>query len=73
MCFLCEQTCPNGAIEIDWEAFQKPHDKLVENWLSKIVDYLEAKGHFRRLVPPEEIGWETPFWKTKYPPRFKIQ
>ncbi|UCC17118.1 MAG: EFR1 family ferrodoxin [Dehalococcoidales bacterium] len=73
MCFLCEQTCPNGAIGIDWEAFQKPHDKLVENWLSKIVDYLEAKGYFRRLIPREEIGWDTPFWKTKNPPRFKIQ
>ena len=73
MCFLCEQTCPSGAIEIDWEAFQKPHDKLVENWLSKIVDYLEAKGYFRRLVPSEEIGWNTPFWKIKSPPRFKIQ
>ncbi|MBN2239805.1 MAG: EFR1 family ferrodoxin [Dehalococcoidales bacterium] len=73
MCFLCEQTCPNGAIEINWEAFQKPHDRLVENWLSKIVDYLEAQGHFRRLVSREEIGWDTPFWKTRKPPRFKIQ
>jgi len=70
-CFLCEQTCPQGAIEIDWVPLETAHYRLIKAWLQKSLDGFEARGRFRRLVPPEDIGWGTPFWKNK-PPRFKI-
>lgn len=71
-CFLCEQTCPHGAIEIDWTIMEKAHDPLIQEWLSKILERVEARGHFRRLVQEKDIGWGNDFYKTKKPPRFKI-
>ncbi len=70
-CFLCEQTCPNAAIEADYMPFQKVHDPIAINVLQKSIQAFEELGHFRRLVPLEEIGWQTPFWTFKKP-RFKI-
>jgi len=70
-CFLCEQTCPQGAIEIDWVPLEVAHYRIIKSWLCKSLDGFEAKGRFRRLVPREEIGWDTSFWRNK-PPRFKI-
>ena len=71
-CFLCEQTCPRGAIEFDYDEMEKGHKPLNRSVLQKSLDTFEAKGLFRRLVPNEEIGWDTPFFKLKKPPRFKI-
>jgi NAD-dependent dihydropyrimidine dehydrogenase PreA subunit len=70
MCFLCEQTCPQGAIEIDWGPLEKAHDPLVPP-LQKALELFESRGRFRRLVPLEDIGWNTPVWKMKKP-RFKV-
>jgi flavodoxin/ferredoxin len=70
-CFLCEQTCPRGAIEFDYEPLDNSHKPLNVSVLQKSVDTFEAKGLFRRLVPNEDIGWDTSFWKNKKP-RFKI-
>jgi ferredoxin len=71
-CFLCEQTCPRGAIEFDYDEMEKGHRPLNRSVLQKSLDTFEAKGLFRRLVPNEEIGWDTPFFKVKKSPRFKI-
>jgi len=71
-CWLCEQTCPQGAIEVDWVPYQTVHDPLVTGWLQKSLEAFEARGRFRRLVPLEDIGWDTPVWRFKKPPRFKI-
>ena len=71
LCWLCEQTCPNGAIEIDWEPLAKAHVPLTKGSLEKSSIIDEAKGRFRRLVPLEDIGWDTHFWTFKKP-RFKI-
>jgi menaquinone-dependent protoporphyrinogen IX oxidase/NAD-dependent dihydropyrimidine dehydrogenase PreA subunit len=71
-CWLCEQTCPSGAIEANWEPVQAAHDPLTIGVIQKALEIFEARGRFRRLVPLEDIGWDTPFWKTKKPPRFKI-
>ena len=72
-CFLCEQSCPQGAIEFDYyEPLEISHRPLNIAVLQRSVDVFEAKGLFRRLVPNEKIGWDTPFWKSKKPPRFKI-
>ena len=70
-CFLCEQTCPNGAIEVDYVPFQKAHDLFTTSLLQKSLEIFEARGYFRRVVPLEDIGWNTPFWTFKKP-RFKI-
>ena len=69
-CFLCEQTCPQGAIETDLEGFQRHHDQFVGPVLMKALEGFEDRGKFRRLVPLEQIGWDTPFWRLKKP-RFK--
>jgi ferredoxin len=70
-CFLCEQTCPKGAIEFDYEPLDHSHKPLNISVLQKSVDTFEAKGLFRRLVPNEDIGWDNSFWRNKKP-RFKI-
>jgi flavodoxin/ferredoxin len=71
LCWLCEQTCPNGAIEIDYEPLAREHVPLTEGDLMRSSKLFEAKGRFRRLVPLEEIGWDTNYWTFKKP-RFKI-
>jgi NAD-dependent dihydropyrimidine dehydrogenase PreA subunit len=70
-CFQCEQTCPQGAIETDMAEFQRGHDQFVTSALAKFLEIFEARGHFRRLVPLDKVGWDTPFWTFKKP-RFKI-
>jgi NAD-dependent dihydropyrimidine dehydrogenase PreA subunit len=72
MCFICEQTCPRGAIEIDYDEYTKAHDPVIASWFVKTLEHFEKMGRFRRLVPVEKIGWGNPYWKTKKPPRFKL-
>jgi ferredoxin len=72
LCFLCEQTCPRGAIEYDYEPLENPHKPLNISVLQNSVNAFEAKGLFRRLVPDGKIGWDTSFRTIKKPPRFKI-
>jgi flavodoxin/NAD-dependent dihydropyrimidine dehydrogenase PreA subunit len=62
-CYMCALRCPHGAIEYDWETFQKLHDPIVHAVFEKSLEIMERQGRFRRLVPNEEIGWETPVWK----------
>jgi NAD-dependent dihydropyrimidine dehydrogenase PreA subunit len=65
-CFLCEQSCPNGAIEVDWKPFHDAHFPLLEH-LQRSLDIFEERGRFRRLVPPEKIGWNSFMWQLKHP------
>ena len=69
-CFLCEMACPSGAIEVDWLPFHEAHYPTVPS-LQKTLEIFESRGKFRRLVPLDKIGWDTPFWKFKKP-RYKI-
>ena len=62
-CFMCALRCPHGAIQYDWETGQRLHDAVVHKVFENSLDVMEAEGRFRRLVPDEEIGWETPVWK----------
>jgi len=71
-CFLCEQTCPRGAIEFDYDEMEIGHRPLNVSVLQNSLDAFEAKGLFRRLVPNEDIGWDTPVFKSKKPPRYKV-
>jgi NAD-dependent dihydropyrimidine dehydrogenase PreA subunit len=70
-CYHCEQICPNGAIGADYMPFKKAHDPVTVSLLQKSLEVFEARGRFRRLVPMEDIGWDTPAWKYKKPPRYK--
>jgi NAD-dependent dihydropyrimidine dehydrogenase PreA subunit len=69
-CWLCEQACPNGAIEVDWLPFHNAHYPMIAPLL-RSLEIFEARGRFRRLVPLEDIGWNTFVWQFKHP-RFRI-
>lgn len=70
-CFHCEQICPNGAIEVDYMQFKVAHESVTVDQLEKSLEAFEAMGRFRRLVPLKDIGWDTPLWKLRKPPRYK--
>lgn len=66
---FCEGVCPTGAIEIEFpETMVAP--EMRKN-MEEILYIAEAKGHFRRLVKDEDIGWDTPWEKVTGHPRFK--
>lgn len=66
---FCEGVCPTGAIFIDFpETMVGP--EMRKN-MEDILYIAEAKGRFRRLVEPEDIGWDTPWEKVTGHPRFK--
>lgn len=63
-CCYCELICPTGAIYIEKEEldyglnFLKEHHDFFEATLNQE----EAEGKFRRLVPVDQIGWDTPYY-----------
>lgn len=76
---LCWVICPYGAIEItNLEATHKAmYERMIEDRLnhpfSKFLEEQEVAGKFRRLVPLEKIGWDTPLFKKVETPRFDIR
>jgi flavodoxin/ferredoxin len=68
-CFFCEMICPKGAIEIDYEPHARLELKRARSIFVKTLEQAEAEGSFRRLIPADEVGWETPFYKafSKHP------
>lgn len=71
-CHFCEQICPTGAIEIDYDRLEACHrlaTKRVKEIFSQRVLEAQAQGRFRMLVSQEDIGWDTPLYKvyTKSP------
>jgi flavodoxin/NAD-dependent dihydropyrimidine dehydrogenase PreA subunit len=70
-CWFCEQICPEGAIEYDWEAATSACSQVIHTLFHSTLEEAESKGRFRRLVPLDAIGWDTPWHKVKQPPRFK--
>jgi ferredoxin/flavodoxin len=71
-CWLCEQTCPEGAISFNYPPLHQSHNMLVAQNFVPALTAAEKAGRFRPLVKPEDIGWETPLYISKKPPRFKI-
>jgi ferredoxin len=71
-CWLCEQTCPEGAISFNYPPLHKSHNIVVAQRFVPALKRAEEMGRFRPLVKPEEVGWDTPLYITKSPPRFKI-
>jgi NAD-dependent dihydropyrimidine dehydrogenase PreA subunit len=75
-CTFCEQICPTGAIDAD-EDKQEIVARIISNTLQKTgakhLAEAEAEGHFRRLVPEEGVGWDTPIFRVyNQHPRFII-
>jgi flavodoxin/ferredoxin len=63
-CMYCALICPTGAIDIeDWvkETAEKMK-KIYPQVLEPPLDEAEAKGRFRRLLPSEKIGRDTPLY-----------
>jgi NAD-dependent dihydropyrimidine dehydrogenase PreA subunit/flavodoxin len=71
-CWLCEQTCPESAILFNYPPLHKSHNIVVAQRFVPALKRAEEMGRFRPLVKPEEVGWDTPLFRTKSPPRFKI-
>jgi flavodoxin/NAD-dependent dihydropyrimidine dehydrogenase PreA subunit len=73
-CYFCEMVCPTGAIYVDYEPLFKPHLERVMNVFIPYLEQAEAEGHFRRLIPRDKVGWNTPYYKyfDKHP-RFVIR
>jgi ferredoxin/flavodoxin len=71
-CWLCEQTCPEGAVSFNYPPLHKSHNIVVAQKFVPALKRAEEMGRFRPLVKPEEVGWNTPLYITKSPPRFKI-
>lgn len=70
-CWYCEQLCPTGAIEIDWPFIVKVIDEHVAPGFNELAEEAEAENRFRRLIPLEDIGWKTCWYKVKKRPRLK--
>lgn len=71
-CWLCEQTCPEGAISFNYPPLHISHNEMVAGNYVPSLQRAEELGRFRRLIKDEDIGWDTPLFKTHKPPRFKI-
>lgn len=65
-CMLCAKLCPTGSISPEF-FYNTPGEKTVkyvpEFYLERIA-LDEEEGLFRRKVPVEEIGWDSPYYKT---------
>lgn len=71
-CWFCEQICPEGAIEMDWESFTELHDGHLDP-LIEGLEKAEAKGRFRRLVSLEDVGRNEYWYKISEHPRYVIE
>ena len=68
-CWFCEQICPQGAIEYNWEPAAAATRKDFLRIFVPTLKKAEERGHFRKLVPDESVGYDTPWYKIKQPPR----
>ncbi len=70
-CSFCYMICPTGAIETDPPMSEhiKPTLGQRKHGFEAMLDRDEAEGKFRRLIPVEEVGFDTPYvlWHPKRP------
>ena len=62
-CAWCFMICPTGAIRLDPDITEhvKPLIGARKPLFETILAEAEAKGEFRRLIPLEEVGFNTPY------------
>jgi flavodoxin/ferredoxin len=71
MLWLCEQMCPTGAMEIDWELL-KGYEDAIKSRFSKLAEPLKINKdirRFRSLVPEKEEGRDGLLYRNKHHPR----
>ncbi len=69
--WFCEQLCPTGAIEVDWEPVAK-REEFYKFLFSQLAEPMKANKKLRRyrsLIPPEEEGQGKPLYSIKKHPR----
>jgi len=73
--WFCEQVCPTGAIEVNWEPMEI-REKSTRIYFAKLAEsmmkYKELR-RFRILFPPEEEGTKEPLSRRKRHPRIEVQ
>jgi Fe-S-cluster-containing hydrogenase component 2 len=64
-CAFCTMVCPTGALEMEeFIRDQFPQYLRIQREVAlPILARAEAKGKFRRLLPVEKVGLETPFYQ----------
>ena len=65
-CGFCLMICPTGAIFVDEKKMELLCQWIKEDmqrWDPPHLAEAEAQGTFRRLVPEDKIGWDTPVYK----------
>jgi len=63
-CTFCAKICPTGAMdESAWVAASAPQIAERMQFYVQGVEKPEAEGSFRRLLPPEKLGVNTPIYK----------
>jgi ferredoxin len=75
-CRFCMLICPTGALDPDQkdlEQLAQHLSKVLKKVGPKVLKESEAQGSFRRLLPEDKVGWDTPVFKA-HPktPRFII-
>lgn len=70
-CLFCESVCPTGAILYDAQPVGPGSPQARGGRMQQEIAIAEAKGRFRRIIPEEEIGWETPWEVATSHPRIK--
>ena len=63
-CMFCAKICPTGAMDENF-FYNTPAERTIKATPEFYLEQLaidEAKGRFRRLVPIDKIGWNTPYY-----------
>ena len=70
-CLFCESVCPTGAILYDAQPVTVRSPQGRNGAMRQEIALAEARGRFRRLIPEEEVGWDTPWELATTHPRIK--
>ena len=62
-CAWCFMICPTGAIHLEPDVYEhiKPFIGVRKPLFENILNKAEADGEFRRLIPEDEVGFDTPY------------
>jgi flavodoxin/formate hydrogenlyase subunit 6/NADH:ubiquinone oxidoreductase subunit I len=61
-CYFCEMICPEGAVEADYSGYAEFFRQHAREKFEKVLEEAEKEGTFRRLVPIDKVGWDTPYY-----------
>ena len=62
ICYFCEMICPEGAVEVDYEIRAKASLPTDQENVFEAPRRSGSRGSFRRLIPLEKVGWDTPYY-----------